>query len=71
MARAGVKVSACEYGVVGKPEAKTALAKFGLTKYTVGCQYGFLEAIIKIRKTSSCLSVRPHGTSQLPLDGFS
>jgi len=37
VARAGEMASACEYrGIVGKPEAKTALVKSRLTKYTAG-----------------------------------
>jgi hypothetical protein len=37
VARAGEKVSACEYRViVGKPETKTELAKSRLTKYIAG-----------------------------------
>ena len=30
----------------------------------------FLDAVAKLRKAWPCLSVRPHYTTRLPLDGF-
>jgi len=46
--------------------------KKAIEKMSVHLQY-FLGAFVKLRKATirSCPSVRPYGTSQLPLDGFS
>ena len=44
-------------------------------KYVTRNECTVLDAFVKIAKkrllVSSCLSVRPHGKTRLPLDGFS
>jgi hypothetical protein len=55
------------------PGDTTAVVAFRCSRCVL-CTLSFLDAFTKLRKkrlASSRLSVRPHGTTRLPLDGFS
>jgi hypothetical protein len=58
--------------VFGFFSAPTILGNYGSVVYLVWpCPTPLLGVFLKIAKSDSvCLSVCPHGTTQLPLDGF-
>ena len=54
----------------GKSFIKSSGCSFSSVSHDNSSCCVFFGAFTKLRKTSSRLSVRPHGTTLLPLDGF-